>query len=1098
MPLGPPESMQTSEPAPAPRSRWLRRVLLGGGLAVLVLALGIGGLVWQVTRSSLSLDLFDSRIEAAIRASLPAASEVSIGTTAVSYRSDTGLVLTARNVRVVLPKQGILSAGELSTETTPGAVLRGRVMIRSIAATNVDIAVRLGPFPVPTGSAADMLRHGAERLVAELIQTDDAMRSAGLEEVVVRNVGLRLLAADSSFGPPLTLTEANWRPLGPGRSKAWLQIAEERTTGWDLTVERQRGRLGGTTVIMKVEDLPVGALLPELANGEAEGKPYYEALVSLQARVRVDRDAGFSDLRGSLTTGSGRLSISGKDRIEIAGSTLSFALGPSGDRVVLPTGELRTQTGRVAFEGVADLSRPGSVTLLARLREGQLPTGTAGDHVRLTGGGLLARVSFADLALNVERLHLTTAEGTLSAIGQASLGGSTPGLSFALSMTEMPVRVARALWPPFIADKTRRWFDVNVRSGTLGPATLQVALPPDFIGPRGRDRILPAYALIGDMPFKDAEFSPLPTLPVIRQAAGHIAFANATATVQATSGVVVVDGAGELQAAGTSLAIPELGRPQPRGELHLALAGPAAALARLSDMPPLAVAAERGIAAEALSGNAELSLDVSIPLFETTLDVEPSFRLALTDFTSTRPIEERLIADADLVLEGSPHSFTVKGSGTLDGIEASVDLILGSSAASQTEVTLTLDEAARERLGLDFGGLIDGPVQASLASDPKGQTVALDLKEARIALPFLGWEKGPGVPATAHFRLERDESGTRVSDLLLSGKGFSAKGSLAIGSDGRLTGIELSQLALRPGDDLSASVKADGEGYAVTVRGGSLDARGIIRSLKSGLSGSDASSARIRVTLDLDEVRGENEVVLTGVSGRLVINKAGLDAGSLEGRANGSEGFELTIEKEGDTRVLRLFADNGGALLRFTGVYDKIAGGNLILDYSGPVGGTGSGVVLLRDFRLIGERALAPALETVTQAAREAAAERASMAASGDLSFSQLRIPFRQKDWVIVIDDAALRGATLGATASGTVNVPDRKIAIAGTFIPAFGLNNIAGSIPLLGAILGGGRDEGLVGITYKLFGPLDAPQLSFNPISAIAPGIFRKIFEYN
>ena len=86
----------------------------------------------------------------------------------------------------------------------------------------------------------------------------------------------------------------------------------------------------------------------------------------------------------------------------------------------------------------------------------------------------------------------------------------------------------------------------------------------------------------------------------------------------------------------------------------------------------------------------------------------------------------------------------------------------------------------------------------------------------------------------------------------------------------------------------------------------------------------------------------------------------------------------------------------------------------------------------------------------------------------------------------------------LGATASGTVNLPGGKMALSGTFIPAFGINNIAGAIPLIGTILGGGRDEGLVGITYKLFGPLGEPKLSMNPMSAIAPGIFRKIFEYN
>ena len=147
----------------------------------------------------------------------------------------------------------------------------------------------------------------------------------------------------------------------------------------------------------------------------------------------------------------------------------------------------------------------------------------------------------------------------------------------------------------------------------------------------------------------------------------------------------------------------------------------------------------------------------------------------------------------------------------------------------------------------------------------------------------------------------------------------------------------------------------------------------------------------------------------------------------------------------------------------------------------------------MRDFRLINEQALRPS----STRARPATAWRAQAQAAGDLHFTQLRIPFRQEGWVIAIDDAALRGPMVGATASGTINIPGGKMAVSGTLIPAFGINNIAGAIPIIGAILGGGRNEGLVGITYKLFGPLDAPELTMNPISAIAPGIFRKIFEY-
>ena len=66
-----------------------------------------------------------------------------------------------------------------------------------------------------------------------------------------------------------------------------------------------------------------------------------------------------------------------------------------------------------------------------------------------------------------------------------------------------------------------------------------------------------------------------------------------------------------------------------------------------------------------------------------------------------------------------------------------------------------------------------------------------------------------------------------------------------------------------------------------------------------------------------------------------------------------------------------------------------------------------------------------------------------------------------------------------------------------GTFMPAYGLNRIFGEIPLLGIFLGNGRDRGLIGVTFRLAGEANDPDLQINPLSVIAPGIFRSIFEF-
>ena len=51
--------------------------------------------------------------------------------------------------------------------------------------------------------------------------------------------------------------------------------------------------------------------------------------------------------------------------------------------------------------------------------------------------------------------------------------------------------------------------------------------------------------------------------------------------------------------------------------------------------------------------------------------------------------------------------------------------------------------------------------------------------------------------------------------------------------------------------------------------------------------------------------------------------------------------------------------------------------------------------------------------------------------------------------------------------------------------------------IPIVGLFLGG-SNEGLIGVTYEIVGTPGAPVLRVNPISAMAPGVLRKIFEFN
>ena len=354
------------------RRRPFRRITFGALSFLLVLALALGGLAVQATRGSLSLDILRGPVEAALRARLPPNAEVSIGSAAVSYRTGEGVVLKGRDMRLSLPGMATVTADELSTVTTPGALVRGRIELSSVAVTGVEIGVSAPPRLDRSGSGADLAREVATAFMKQVLGTDDVMRATGLSEVVVRDASLRILDRADKPGPALRISEASWLPLGIGRSKVWLQVVEPDGAGWDLTVERERGRLGSASVTVEIEDVPVATIAPELA--DSDGGPLWVSTITLQARMVAGRDGASSGIRGALSTGNGLITFTGDNQIRIAGTALRFALGSTGDRLEIPSGEIRTESGNVRFEGSADLSNSESVALVGVVRGGSLPS----------------------------------------------------------------------------------------------------------------------------------------------------------------------------------------------------------------------------------------------------------------------------------------------------------------------------------------------------------------------------------------------------------------------------------------------------------------------------------------------------------------------------------------------------------------------------------------------------------------------------------------------------------------------------------------------------------------------------------------------------
>jgi len=115
---------------------------------------------------------------------------------------------------------------------------------------------------------------------------------------------------------------------------------------------------------------------------------------------------------------------------------------------------------------------------------------------------------------------------------------------------------------------------------------------------------------------------------------------------------------------------------------------------------------------------------------------------------------------------------------------------------------------------------------------------------------------------------------------------------------------------------------------------------------------------------------------------------------------------------------------------------------------------------------------------------------------SDRVQFQRMDILGQWRAGILSISKGRAFGNALGLTATGAVDVNAEHINLKGAASPAYGLSRAIESIPILGELLTGSRKEGVFAANYSVIGSLDDPDFEINPLSALAPGILREIFN--
>jgi hypothetical protein len=476
-----------------------------------------------------------------------------------------------------------------------------------------------------------------------------------------------------------------------------------------------------------------------------------------------------------------------------------------------------------------------------------------------------------------------------------------------------------------------------------------------------------------------------------------------------------------------------------------------------------------------------------------------TINLDVANFAAERMVMGQKIEAAVLKVSANNQGHWIRGDVKINGVPAVLDYRKPRDAEADVRVQATLDENARNKFGLDLGGLLSGPVPVKISGRVPARdgdtrfAVDADLTQAKVDNLLPGWSKAPGQPARATFTLVNKTSGTRFEDLVIDAASASVKGMVEVDTSGEVVAANFPVFSLSDRDKTTLKADRGPDGtMRVTVRGDLYDGRGFIKSAMAGgpSGGKQKHDKDIDLDVKLGAVVGYHGETLRGLDLRLsrrggVITSLALNAklgrdtpltGDVRGRGNAGR------------PVIFIETNDAGAFFRFNDIYPKIIGGEMwvALDPQSADQAPQEGILNIRDFAVRGEAALD----------RVAASPQQANGQSAGVDFSRMRVDFTRSVGRLTIREGIVRGQAIGATVDGYIDYLRDDVRMRGTFVPLYGLNNMFGQIPIVGLFLGG-SNEGLLGVTYEVVGPPNGPILRVNPISAVAPGLLRKFFEF-
>lgn len=750
-------------------------------------------------------------------------------------------------------------------------------------------------------------------------------------------------------------------------------------------------------------------------------------------------------------------------------------------------------SGSLAFS-IEDFRSLLSMDVIATTTSGEIAFGSA----------LPAPVPFDSLRFQVGfdavedavmlRNFVLERDGMTAMLSGALRDLSEPALDLTAKVTALPMDEVEAIWPPELFDLARNWATRNLQDGAITEMVAKLEGRLEV----GEDARLKDVSVDGFMTFEGVTVHYLRPLSPALGVAGRATFTEKRIDAEVSDGYL-----DEIRLKRADVSLTGIHTvSDDYATIEAEIEGPVSDILGVLDTEPFGYAVALGLSPEEVGGTGTGKMRFEMPLLRVMtfemVDIEAEGRFTGVSLPSR--ITRLPFENGEMTLDLDKAGMLLEGTGELSGLPTEVAFLQSFEETAdirrRTHVIVRPDTDKLAALGLDMRRFATGEVEldATIEEPREGDTLidlVMGLQNTALGVSELGWEKPSGAAGTLRAQLRaRDDRVAAIDQFQIATGDLAASGAVAFsGETGRPTRLSVDRLQLGK-TDLSGTIASDGEGgYVANIQGPFADLRELVDGFDEADTGSEVP---LIINARIDEVLIGKLQPMQDV--KLLFEDDG--AGRLSLAANGaigSEPIDVLYSTIDGVPHFELSTQNAGNVLRGFEGFDSIDEGRLVVsgDLQVRDGREGWNVSLsVIEFDLVDAPVMAQLLSAVSLTGLPAVVQ------GRGVHFNRMDVTMHVSDEMLVLDRLLAQGPSLGISASGEIDRLNDRSELSGMVVPAYVLNEILGSIPILGTLLTGGEDEGFLASEFSVTGSIRKPQVTVNPLTALTPGIFRNLFR--